>query len=72
MKMTLCYWCKHQHPPADDKPRLTCAAFPDGVTLPIPMAEVGHNEPYPGDRGIRFERQDGLDDHDDDSGNDAE
>lgn len=32
-----------------------CAAFPDGIPLPIWKAENRHTEPYPGDNGIRFE-----------------
>lgn len=32
----------------------TCAAFPSGIPEPILASEVLHDDPYPGDRGIRF------------------
>ena len=33
----------------------TCAAFPEGVPLPIWTNRVSHKKPRPGDGGIRFE-----------------
>jgi hypothetical protein len=32
-----------------------CAAFPNGIPDAIAEGDVEHREPYPGDRGIRFE-----------------
>lgn len=32
-----------------------CAAFPDGIPLPILDGEVSHLEPIEGDRGIRYD-----------------
>lgn len=31
-----------------------CAAFPDGIPLPIWKGENDHTKPYAGDNGIRF------------------
>ena len=48
-----CLWCKHLH---DDG--YTCDAFPDRR---IPFFFINgtrvHDEPFPGDRGIQFERK---------------
>lgn len=46
-----CTRCRHARATA---PR-TCAAFPDGIPLPIWRNEHDHRESYPGDNGIRFE-----------------
>jgi hypothetical protein len=32
-----------------------CRAFPDGIPVQILVHQHDHHEPYPGDRGIRFE-----------------
>ncbi len=32
-----------------------CAAFPDGIPLPIWKGENDHTKSYPGDGGIRYE-----------------
>ncbi len=34
---------------------MTCAAFPQGIPIPILSGKVQHTKPYPGDHGIRFE-----------------
>jgi hypothetical protein len=52
-----CFTCKHLDRTAT---RLVCAAFPDGVPDPIARGQVGHDRPYPGDKGIRHELADAF------------
>jgi hypothetical protein len=33
-----------------------CAAFPDGIPIPIQANKHDPSKPYPGDHGIRFEQ----------------
>lgn len=49
----ICHVCIHRRQafPA------TCAAFPDGIPDEILVGDFNHTEPYPGDRGIRFEKK---------------
>lgn len=47
-----CMGCKHQM--GGD----VCAAFPDGKPDDIFFDRVSHREPYPGDGGIQFEKDD--------------
>lgn len=51
----LCWDCKHFEGYDPDKDASVCAAFPDGIPRPIIDGEIEHREPFPGDRGIRFE-----------------
>ncbi|MFH0900535.1 MAG: hypothetical protein V2A73_07890, partial [Pseudomonadota bacterium] len=52
----VCTYCRHWHV----GPGRTCAAFPDGIPLPIWLGNNDHREPYRGDQSIRFEAQTGL------------
>ena len=36
--------------------RVVCAAFPNKIPNAIAYGEIPHTEPFPGDRGIRYER----------------
>lgn len=53
-----CITCKHLYNPdmviVDN--RYGCAAFPGGIPDAIYENEHDHRKPYPGDRGIRYER----------------
>ena len=46
-----CWTCRHY----DERARVRCAAFPDGIPLPIQWGEFDHRQPFPGDNGIRYE-----------------
>jgi hypothetical protein len=48
-----CFACKHFD---WSKPVYRCAAFPEEIPEPILLFQHDHSEPYPGDRGILFER----------------
>mgnify|MGYP000891546068 CR=1 FL=1 len=37
----------------------TCTAYPDGIPEPILAGRVSHLDSYPGDNGIRFDREEG-------------
>lgn len=46
----ICHTCVHK------RDVYTCDAFPDGIPVEILTGDAIHNRPYPGDRGIRYER----------------
>jgi hypothetical protein len=46
-----CVLCRHRSLSYD----AACAAFPDGIPLPILRDEFDHNFPFPGDHDIHFE-----------------
>jgi excisionase family DNA binding protein len=48
---TPCYRCKHFLGAKAGR----CNAFPDQIPGPIWSGKFQHTEPYPGDRGVRFE-----------------
>lgn len=58
-----CEVCRHLLPHGG-LPR--CAAYPDGIPLPILAGDLPHDRPLPGDHGIQFapvdDRQAVLDD----------
>ncbi len=55
---SVCLRCTHLDLDAFVQGKHRCAAFPDGIPMPIWMGENNHQKPYPGDQGIRFEPRD--------------
>jgi len=53
----MCLDCKHFHKEWTT-PR-TCGAFPKGIPAKIYFESADHTKPFRGDKGIRFEGQDG-------------
>jgi hypothetical protein len=41
----------------EEKQKLVCRAFPDGIPPEISYGSESHLEPFPGDNGIQFERE---------------
>lgn len=51
----VCFYCAHFYGRIKGKPR--CKAFLDGIPREIIVSPTAkHDEPYPGDNGIRFEQ----------------
>ena len=46
----VCTFCKHL------KGERTCSAFPGGIPAEIWIGKNKHKRPFPGDKGIRFEK----------------
>lgn len=55
MTSTQCIECKHY------RLDLKCAAFPVRIPEEILTGKFNHDNPYPGDKGIRFEPFNGKD-----------
>ena len=49
-----CLKCRHYYEGEDEYSE--CPGFPDGIPEDILSGEFDHREPYPGDRGYRFEK----------------
>lgn len=50
-----CARCVHFDRASQSVGTYRCEAFPRGIPTKILVADHDHREPYPGDRGIRFE-----------------
>ena len=50
-----CVTCRHY------RPGMTCDAFPIGIPSVILTGERDHRQPFPGDKGIRWEPAEGVD-----------
>lgn len=50
----ICLTCKHLRPKTEGG-AMACDAFPASIPKPILMMDHDHHDPYPGDRGIRYE-----------------
>lgn len=49
-----CVFCKHFN--RDDRSKMTCMAFPNGIPKDIQELKVIHTSPYPADNDIQYER----------------
>lgn len=50
----LCFSCVHYR--GETAAGYKCTAFPLDIPTPILLMEHDHRQPYPNDRGIRYER----------------
>lgn len=49
-----CATCKHLHTKAN---KTTCDAYPEGIPDGILLGYFNHTKPFPGDRGVTYERR---------------
>ena len=57
--------CRHfagvkQSDETEETEKLVCRAFTDGIPEDIAFGTNKHTEPFPGDKGIRYERADDV------------
>ncbi|MBA4389208.1 MAG: hypothetical protein C0404_14640 [Verrucomicrobia bacterium] len=52
-----CFECKHRHGGKKMGENETCAAYPGGIPPTLLFGIMQHREPFPGDKGIRFQRK---------------
>lgn len=50
-----CLNCKHFQKPKKGGELFKCKAFPNGIPMELLTGEVAHTRPYSGDKGVRFE-----------------
>lgn len=56
-----CADCIHLHR-TSELPGIRCDAYPNGIPKALLHGDADHNEPFPGDKGIRYERDPQFDD----------
>jgi hypothetical protein len=49
----ICMNCKHYN--RNDKNKMSCKAYPNGIPEDIIFSVVDHHKPFAGDNGIQFE-----------------
>lgn len=58
---SICHGCSHLREATSLEDRgATCDAFPEGIPEAILQGGFDHREPFPGDGGVRFEQEPGM------------